>query len=88
MSYKTKLFKVCACGSLVKSGHWKNHRVTGGTHAVTVEVAGCISCREFTAEEDRTDFYRRHTTCKGGKSNDPGFVKAYKAFRSQLVDVS
>ena len=52
------------------------------------ELAGCVSCRQFSNEADRTGFYVLHKECKTGKTNDPAFMKAYKVFMSQHVDVS
>ena len=88
MSYKNLLMKVCECGAVVRSGHWKNHKVNQGQHGVASEILGCVSCRIFSASHDRSAFYEQHRSCKGGKTNDPLFIDAFKAFRRQLADVS
>ena len=88
MSYRTKLMKECICGSVVKSGQWKHHKAGNGVHQTMRVIAGCVSCRQFSTKADRTGFYAMHKECKSGKTNDSAFVKAYKAFISQHVDVS
>ena len=87
-SGRRNLFKLCECGSVLRSCEFKRHTRKGEGHKMVFEVAGCVPCLRFcNTMEERTVFYAEHSACPTGKANDAVFVKAVKEQRQISLEV-